>query len=65
MRCPYCGITMTTNIDFHNGFISYISIFLVLITFGLSFSLILIPLTFLFTKEMIHKYYNSKKKKKK
>jgi len=54
-RCPYCGTNTITEVIFTNGIMTYILAFILLLAFGVFFSMILIPLAFIFTKSLAHK----------
>lgn len=53
--CPYCNNHIVTVVDYENNYISYILAILVFIIFGFFMSIILVPITLIFTKSLIHR----------
>ncbi|CAD8056816.1 unnamed protein product [Paramecium primaurelia] len=55
IKCPFCSNSTVSTVTFKNGYISYITCFLVLLIFGLMPSLLLIPVIMIITRTLIHK----------
>ncbi|CAD8062801.1 unnamed protein product [Paramecium sonneborni] len=55
IKCPFCSNSTVSTVTFKNGYISYITCFLVLLIFGLMPSCLLIPVIMIITRTLIHK----------
>ena len=58
-KCPYCLNSAPSIVEFKNGYLSYVSCFLILLIFGFIPSLLLVPFMMIITKSLIHRYENT------